>query len=151
MSGLLHHVAGAALPVAIALLCCAAAARVVLWGRFDDASLERMAREHLEPLSTWCLVAVGVSTFAFAAAGDASVLSVALAVGLAAGAVLVRPTTETIEREAVRAQPTAEPAVAPAPEPRVEPVAAPAPIAPDSLWARRAGERTRGRGELWRR
>ena len=56
MTAFLHVVARAALPVAIGLLACTAAAAAVLWSRFDDAQAQRLARQYLEPLSTWCPV-----------------------------------------------------------------------------------------------
>ena len=100
MTAFLHDVARAALPVAIGLLTCAAAAAAVLWSRFDDAQAQRLARQYLEPLSTWCLVALATHTLALGAAGEASVLSLVLPLALGAAAVLLRTATESGPRPA---------------------------------------------------
>ena len=121
MTGALHDVARAALPVAIALLGLAAAARAVRWLRIDDAQAQRIASQHLDPLSTWCLVAAAVCTLARGAAGD-SLLALAFPVLIGVAAVLLRTPGETSE-------PVADEPEAPAPT-------APAPPRAGSLWAR---------------
>jgi hypothetical protein len=115
MSAFLHHVAGAALPVAVGLLILAAAARAALWARIT----EPLAQAYLEPLATWCLITVGVDVLAVAAAGDAAVLSFAAPLGVGAAAAALRTAPE-------------RPAVEPAPQPPAP--AAPAPMA-GALWA----------------
>jgi hypothetical protein len=90
MTGLLHDVARAALPVATALLVVAVAARVALWADLDDERLTHTAREYLAPLTTWCLGAVAVYAVALGGAGEAGVLSLALAGGIGAAAVVLR-------------------------------------------------------------
>ena len=109
MTAFMHDVARAALPVAIGLLVCALAAAAVLWSRFDDAQAQRLARQYLEPLSTWCLVALATHTLALGAAGEASVLSLVLPLALGAAAVLLRvaPEQETAAPAAERARPHA--------------------------------------------
>ena len=62
MSAFMHDVARASLPVAIALLAFTAVARAALWA--DDPAVVRVGRQYLEPLSIWCLGAVGVQLFA---------------------------------------------------------------------------------------
>jgi TctA family transporter len=121
VTAFLRDVAGASLPVAIVLLILAATARAAIWAQLDHAPAQRVARRYLEPLGTWCLIAVAIHTVALSAAGDAGVLTLALALGLGAGAVLLRP------KESPRVEPEA-PLVA-------EPRAAPTPAG--SLWARR--------------
>jgi len=100
MTTFMHDVARAALPVAIGLLTCTAAAAAVLWSRFDDAQAQRLARQYLEPLSTWCLVALATHTLALGAAGEASVLSLVLPLALGAGAVLLRSVPGSAARSA---------------------------------------------------
>jgi hypothetical protein len=115
VSALLHDVARASLPVAIALLVLTAAARAVLWLRIDE--LEGVARQYLEALGTWCLIAVATYTLSASAAGDAGALSLAVSLALGAAAVLLRS--------------------APAPSPRAEPQKPPAVVAaPESAPAR---------------
>jgi len=100
MTTFMHDVARAALPVAIGLLTCTAAAAAVLWSRFDDAQAQRLARQYLEPLSTWCLVALATHTLALGAAGEASVLSLVLPLTLGAVAVLLRSVPGSAARSA---------------------------------------------------
>jgi hypothetical protein len=122
MSAFLDDAARASLTVAVALLLFAAVARGLLWARIDDARAQRLARQYMEPLGTWCLVALGVHLFAVGAGGDLSVgaLAPALAVG-AAAALLMWAGDDA-------AAPT--PARTPAP-----PEPAPASPPPASLWA----------------
>lgn len=124
MTEALHHVTRAALPVAILLLSFALAARLLLWAELEHAPARRIARQYLEPLSTWCLIATGVYTLALALRNDAELITFVVPVAIAAGAVLLRPAREPAADEL-------------APEP--EPVAAPAPPAPSPdgvLWSR---------------
>lgn len=124
MTDALHHVTRAALPVAILLLSFAFAARAVLWAQLDHAAATRIARQYLEPLSTWCLIATGVYTLALGLRGDAELVAFVLPVVIAVAAVALRPTGEPSRHE---------------PEPEPGPAAAePPPAAPaqsTSLWA----------------
>lgn len=86
-------VAWAALPIAVALVVAAAAARAVLVSTIDDARVRRAAQDHLEPLGAWALLAVGVFLLAKVAAGEAGLGPLALAAGLAAAALWL-PRTE---------------------------------------------------------
>jgi hypothetical protein len=124
MTEALHHVTRAALPVAVLLLSFALAARALLWAELDHAPARRIARQYLEPMSTWCLIATGVYTLALALRNDAELIAFVVPVAIAAGAVLLRPASERAADE----QPEREP-VAPAPPPP------PAP-AEGALWSR---------------
>lgn len=120
MSAFLSHVAGAALPVAIGLLVLTAAARASLWAEMDHT----LARRYLEPLSTWCLIAVATHTIALGAAGDARLGTLVFPLGLGIAAAALRPAGEADEASAI--EPEKQPAVA-------------APTTPTDgpLWARR--------------
>jgi TctA family transporter len=139
MSAFMHDVARASLPVAIALLILAATARAALWAQIDDATVQRIARQYLEPLATWCLVAVVTHVLALGAAGDVTLWSLVLPLIAGAAAVVLRSEGET-ERPV---------AVAPQPQPQPAPPAAAAP-ATGPLWAEPADEPTR-QGGLWSR
>jgi hypothetical protein len=123
MSAFFGDVASAALPVAIALLIAAAAACGVLWVEVDNARVRGLARLYLEPLSTWCLIALAIYVMAHIAAGG-GLLILFLPLGLAVLAGLLRSADEP--DEPVQEQQPASPTVATAP--------APAPAGP--LWAR---------------
>jgi hypothetical protein len=117
-------IAHAALPVAVALLILAVAARAVLYSKVDD-DLTRVAREHLEALTSWCLVGLVVYALALTAAGELSVLAFLIAVAMGVVAVLARTVPE-------EKQDAPEPVVVtPEPQP-VTSRAAPT----GSLWAR---------------
>ena len=117
----MSEIAHAALPVVVALLLLAVAARVVVMTDVDD-DLTRFAREHLEALSSWCLIGLVVYGLALAAAGELGIVSFAIAVAMGVVAVLARTVPE------------ARDAPEPAPE---EPAPAPPRGAPTgSLWAR---------------
>jgi H+/Cl- antiporter ClcA len=126
----MHHVASAALPVAIGLLVCAAAARAVLWWGLGDQEIQAQAREHLEPLCVWCLGALVVYVFARTATGGSLLTS--LFVGSALGAVIL-----ALWQGAQEPAPTQEQVAEPPPEP-------PAPAEPpppderprQGLWSR---------------
>ena len=153
MTAFMHDVARAALPVAIGLLACTAAAAAVLWSRFDDAHAQRLARQYLEPLSTWCLIALATHTFALGAAGEASVLSLVLPLALGAAAVLVRTAADSSPRPAP-AEPVKRRAAAPAPPPPAThaPPATPAAAhAAAPLWADPADDESATRSGLWSR
>jgi hypothetical protein len=138
MSAFMHDVARASLPVAIALLAFTAVARAALWA--DDPALVRVGRQYLEPLSIWCLGAVGVQLFAVVAAGEAGALSLLLPIAVGAAAALLRPSEEAPEK-----------AAAPAPKP-VPPLPAPSRSpAPPSLWVKRADDEPAREGSLWSR
>ena len=146
MSAFMHDVARASLPVAIALLAFTAVARAALWA--DDPAVVRLGRQYLEPLSIWCLGAVGVQLFAVVAAGDAGALSLLLPIAMGAAAALLRPSEE--------GAPAAAPRKAAAPAPPTPPSApAPSPPAPSpapaSLWVKRADDEPARHGSLWSR
>jgi hypothetical protein len=115
----MHHVAAAALPVAIGLLIATGAARAVLAMRLGDQQAQRTARRHLDPLAVWCVIAAGADVLATGAAGDASLGAFAAPIAIAAVAGVLR----SLEDE-----PDGEPA-SPAP-------AAPAPPPPARQWSR---------------
>ena len=98
MTNFLSAVADASLPVAVGLLILAAAARGVKWLVPDDPRMERLAQQYLEPLSTWCLIALGVHTFALVAAGRTDVIGVALPIVLGVVAVFLREDPRTPSR-----------------------------------------------------
>jgi hypothetical protein len=124
MTEALHHVTRAALPVAVLLLSFALAARALLWAELDHAPARRIARQYLEPMSTWCLIATGVYTLALALRNDAELIAFVVPVAITAGAVLLRPASERAADEQAEREP-----VAPAPPPP------PAP-AEGALWSR---------------
>jgi hypothetical protein len=151
MSAFMEDVARASLPVAIALLAFAAAARAVLWAQFDDAQTQRIARQYAEPLSTWCLIAAGTHLFALSAAGNAGAGSLVVAVGLGAAAALLRATSATThtQTQSSKAAPAEQPTAPPAPA--SAPTAEPRPVPTGRLWADPLDEQpTRQRG-LWSR
>ena len=122
MSTFLADVADAAAPVAVGLLIGAAAARIVL-ERLDHASARDVAGRYLEPLTTWCLIAIAVHAAALLAAGDAGILSLSLILIAGGLAVLLRLVDDPVE--------VVEP------EPEAPPVAtAPVPVSNGPLWAR---------------
>src|SRR4051794_36640441 len=137
MSGALHDVARAALPVAVVLLILAGAARCALALELDDARTAHVARQYLPALSTWCLVAIGVYAVALGGAGEIGAAPLALAFGVGAAGVRVRAREAEV--------PVAE---APVPEP---PPADPAPAAAPAgrLWNEPAGDTPRT--GLWSR
>jgi hypothetical protein len=142
MSAFMHDVARAALPVAIALLAFAAVARAALWA--DDPALVRVGRQYLEPLSVWCLGAVGVQLFAVVAAGDAGALSLLLPIAMGAAAALLRPSEEAAAPAPAAVPRKREPAPAPSPS-------KPAAPAPASLWVKRTDDEPARHGSLWSR
>jgi nucleoid-associated protein YgaU len=152
MSAFMHDVARASLPVAIALLAFTAVARAALWA--DDPAVVRVGRQYLEPLSVWCLGAVGVQLFALVAAGDAGALSLLLPIAMGAAAALLRPSEEAAPAPAAapkaaapRKRAAAPAPSAPAPSPS-KPAASPAPA---SLWVKRADDGPAREGSLWSR
>jgi hypothetical protein len=160
MTAFLHDVARAALPVAIGLLTCAAAARAVLWSGFDDAQAQRLARQYLAPLCTWCLVALATHVVALGAAGEASVLSLLFPLALGAAAAMLRWAPERDTDAAAAAPARKAPAPAPAPAPTPAPAPAPAPAAPRAaapapptgrLWADPTEDEAATRTGLWSR
>jgi hypothetical protein len=154
MSGFFHDIARASLPVTIVLLGLAAGAAAVLRSQVDDIDLRRMATEYRDPLSTWCLAAVGVHTVALVLAGDAGGMGLAVALLIAAGAVLVRNVEPVaLAAPTAVAEPAPGPAPVVAPEPEPEPVEPPRPVRPSegSLWASRPVDRGAGDTGLWRR
>jgi nucleoid-associated protein YgaU len=151
MSAFMHDVARASLPVAIALLAFTAVARAALWA--DDPAFVRVGRQYLEPLSVWCLGAVGVQLFAVVAAGDAGALSLLLPIAMGAAAALLRPSEEAAPAPAAAPQAAsprkrAAAPSAPAPSPSKPVPSAPAPA---SLWVKRADDGPAREGSLWSR
>ncbi len=118
-------VPAASLAVAIALVLAAGIARVLVLT--DDRALERTARLYLEPLCTWCLIAVVVHGVALGATGTVSVAGIALMLLIAAVAVAL-PLGDAPQQPA-------EPELAPEPEMPPAPPP-PAPAAGGSLWSR---------------
>ena len=123
-----------------------AAARGALWAQLEGDE-ERIARQYLAPLATWCLIAAGTYAFAICASGEAGVLPLGAALLLAVAAVLLRAEGEPVDEPEVdvrrspapetlgpetggrRAFPEPVPAHVRTPEPTT-PAAKPAP----SLW-----------------
>ena len=164
MSAFMHDVARASLPVAIALLAFTAVARAALWA--DDAAVVRVGRQYLEPLSIWCLGAVGVQLFAVVAAGDAGALSLLLPIAMGAAAALLRPSEEAPEKAGAPAAARRKPPAAAGarrraeearggrrPALRARPLRArpPRSPAPASLWVKRADDEPAREGSLWSR
>lgn len=114
----LDRVPTASLAVAIALVLAAGVARVLVFA--GDRDLRRTALLYLEPLCTWCLIAVVVHGVALGAAGTVSVAGIALMLLIAAAAVAL-PIGDAPQ----------EPA-----EPQPEAPPPPAPAAGGSLWSR---------------
>ncbi|RKQ86088.1 hypothetical protein C8N24_4097 [Solirubrobacter pauli] len=102
MNAFFSAAADAALAVAVALLVLGAIARGVLWAQLDDPRWQRLARQYLEPLSTWSVAGFIVYALTLVAAGEAATAPLAIALVLAVGAAVLR-----VEGEA-------EPRVAPA-------------------------------------
>src|SRR5215217_6649869 len=146
MSAFMQDVARASLPVAIALLAFTAVARAALWA--DDPAVVRVGRRYLEPLSVWCLGAVGVQLFAVVAAGDAGALSLLLPIAMGAAAALLRPPEEAAPTPAAAPKAGAPKKRDPAPPP---PQPTPAAPAPASLWVKRADDGPAREGSLWSR
>src|SRR5215207_845165 len=85
MTAFMDDLARASWPVAILLVIFAGTARALLWAQIDDPDALRIARQYLEPLATWCVVAVATHLLALGAAGDLAVTTLMLP--LAVGAV----------------------------------------------------------------
>jgi hypothetical protein len=136
----MHHVSGAALPVAIGLLVLAAIARGLLWAGAGDERARSTARRSFVPLVVFGGLAAIVDVLALGLAGDAGALSFVVPLALAAGAGAV--VWEHLES----APPPAEEPTPPEPGPEPEPAASPA--ANDSLWARPAKD-PKPRTTLW--
>jgi nucleoid-associated protein YgaU len=149
MSAFMHDVARASLPVAIALLAFTAVARAALWA--DDPAFVRVGRRYLEPLSVWCLGAVGVQLFAVVAAGDAGALSLLLPIAMGAAAALLRPSEEAAPAPAAAPQAAAPRKRAAAPSAPAPSPSEPVPSAPASLWVKRADDGPAREGSLWSR
>jgi len=146
----MHDVAAASLPVAIGLLALAATAWAIEFAQVSDAT-KRVARQYFEPLSTWCVIALGLHTLAVGAAGEAGVGSLAAPLGLAVAAVLLRSAGAprnpiAAEREPQRAS---RPATPPPPAPDPAGTAAPAPAR--ALWADATADEPARRNGLWSR
>ena len=105
-----------------ALVLAAVVARVLVYA--DDRGLRRTAELYLEPLCTWCLIAVVAHGVALGAAGTVSVGGITLTLLIAAAAVAL-PIGDAPQ----------EPAAA-QPQPRPETPHPPAPAARGSLWSR---------------
>jgi hypothetical protein len=140
MSGLMHDVARAALPVAIGLLLLAAAARALLAAPVEDAPARRLARLCLEPLSTWCLAALAVYAVALGAAGEMSGGSLVLALALGAAAAALWFMSDA--GDTAPAEPARRPAAAHAPRRPPRPQPDPAPVPPPPGGSMPSGEPT---------
>ncbi len=82
-------IANAALPVAVGLVMLAGVARAVLvWS--GDPQFVKLSREHLDPLTTWCLIATFLYVGAHAASGDIGVPTIVLAAIIGGVAVFLR-------------------------------------------------------------
>ena len=118
-------IANAALPVAVGLVLLAVAARAVLaWT--DDAEAHALARTYLEPLTTWCLIAIFAYGIARAIAGEVGVISLGVALVIGFCAVFLRDWSREEEPAMVVEEPPVPPAAAP-------------PRSSGPLWARPAG------------
>lgn len=153
MTALMHDVARASLPVAIGLLILAGTARAALWARLDDERARRLAAQYLEPLATWCLVALATHTLALGLAGEAGALAVAVPLALGAAAVMLRASGEAPERPAATraAAVTPAPAAAAAPAPAPMPATPPTDPSPGPLWADPIDDESTRRTGLWSR
>lgn len=131
MNDLFAYVASAALPVAVVLLVLGLTARGVIWAQIDDPRWQRLARQYLEPLSTWSVGAFIAYALTLTAAGDAAAGSLAIALVLAVAAAVLRIENDEAPRgeDAVASAPVASGSV-------TEPYEA-EPAAPGGLWARR--------------
>ena len=143
MSAIFDDMTWASLVVAVVLLLLAVAAYGAAWLP-GDAARRRIATLYLEPLSTWCLIAVFVHLAGLAGSGQAGVLSLGLSVLLAAAAALLRPAGESRPPQAPAVTPAPPPPRAPALTPTPPPAPAP-PGPPAPLWG--GGEASRQR--LW--
>ena len=151
MSDVFSAAASAALPVSVVLLVLGLTARGVLWAQIDDPRWQRLARQYLEPLSTWSVAGFIVYALTLVAAGEAATAPLAIALVLAVAAAVLRVETEEAPREATAPAPT------PAPDEPVavrhddaaprDPSGVPTshlwegdaePAAPGGLWAREA-------------
>jgi hypothetical protein len=149
MTAFLHDVARASLPVAIGLLILAGTARAALWARLDDERARRLAAQYLEPLATWCLVALATHALALGLAGEAGAFSVAVPLALAAATVLLRVSGEAAERPATTRAAAVAPAAAPAPAPA--PATPPTDPPSNPLWADPVDDEATRRTGLWSR
>lgn len=141
MNDFFASVASTALPVAVILLVLGATARGVLWAQIDDPRWQRLARQYLEPLSTWSVVGFIVYALALTAAGNAAAGPLAIALVLAVAAAVLRVENDEEPVPVSRpAKAAAAPVAATPPEPAPERglwEAEPEPAAPGGLWARR--------------
>jgi hypothetical protein len=112
MTSLFDHIASASLPVAVGLLILAAAARTVLWVQVDDARVQRVAAQYLEPLATWSVLAILVHAVALGGAGELSFGGLGVALAIAFAGVLLRPSgapAEALETSPEPAPPAPQP------------------------------------------
>jgi len=100
MNDFFSAAASAALPVSVVLLVLGATARGVLWAQIDDPRWQRLARQHLEPLSTWSVAGFIVYALTLVAAGEAATAPLAIALVLAVAAAVLRVETEEEPRVA---------------------------------------------------
>ncbi|MDA0185670.1 hypothetical protein OJ997_35525, partial [Solirubrobacter phytolaccae] len=121
MNDVFSAAATAALPVSIVLLLLGATARGVLWAQLDDPRWQRIARQHLEPLSTWSVVGFIVYALTLVAAGEAATGPLAIALVLAVAAAVLRVENDEEPADAPRREaPPHEFATAAAAAPRRE-------------------------------
>jgi hypothetical protein len=107
MTSLFDDIASASLPVAVGLLVLAAIARAALWAQLDDARVQRLAAQYLEPLATWSVIAILVHAVALGGAGELSAGGVGLALAIAFGGVLLRPGESPAPPEPAAVEPAA--------------------------------------------
>lgn len=107
MNAFFSAAADAALPVAVALLVLGAIARGVLWAQLDDPRGRRLARQYLEPLSTWSVAGFIVYALTLVAAGEAATAPLAIALVLAVAAAVLRVEGEEEPRVAPASAPAA--------------------------------------------
>jgi hypothetical protein len=144
MSGLMHAVATAALPVAIGLVGLAAGARAIIALQLDHAPALRLAAQYLDALALWALAAVATYVLAVGLAGELGPGSLILAVVLGVAAVLAR----SMPGEAEETGPA--PVAGKAPPPQT-PAPTPEPTGAHSLWVDTREDDPTARTGLWSR
>jgi hypothetical protein len=142
MSGVLHDVAAAALPVAIGLVALAATARGLIAVELDHAPAQRLAAQYLDALGIWALAAVATHVLALGLAGELGLGSLIVPVALGVAAVLLRTTAG---EPVAAATPVAQ---TPPPTPTAD---APTPAPAHSLWVDTRDDDTTPRAGLWSR
>jgi hypothetical protein len=143
MSGVMHAVAAAALPVATGLVVLAVAARGIIAVRLEHAAAQRLAAQYVDALGVCALAAVATYVLAVGLAGELGPGSLILAVALGVAAVLARSMPGEAEQTAPA--PTAAKAP-PSPAPARD-----APAEAHSLWVDAREDDPAARTGLWSR